>query len=205
MKTIQRFIEPSGKKNINYNLKLRISKNGNVSCAGPSDTVRPIRITVTTEDFCVNLTNADERHSASQSIEMSTVQAQNKYPLRSRVAQGVPKMDIQEMDFPKMNVPEQNTCQTQKNYSLRARIDKQIPKQIPKTKTTTVAELGVSVQKRYLWAECKKKANKLKLIENSIVIAKQVQYLFGFCIKNHSDVSLCVCLFSCFAFFVSIV
>lgn len=60
-------------------------------------------------------------------------------------------------------------------YSLRER--KMIKKvREPPKKCTTVATISVNGQKEQLWARCKKKSDKSKLVEGALVFAKQVPY-----------------------------
>lgn len=58
-----------------------------------------------------------------------------------------------------------------KNVQPKLKIEPNIP-----VTMSTVSEVCVSFKKRNLWQNCKKMANKAKLVENAIVFAKQVGY-----------------------------
>lgn len=64
------------------------------------------------------------------------------------------------------------------DYPLRLRSKKVETPQLKKLKpiVTTVAEIGIAIQKKKLWGACKKTINKSMLIEGSVVFAKQAGY-----------------------------
>lgn len=58
-------------------------------------------------------------------------------------------------------------------YNLRLRQPKAEPQRSKTIKCTTVSELGIFVQKKQLWADCKRQMKSSKLMEGAVVFAKQ--------------------------------
>lgn len=189
-KTIQMYMGKSLKspvKIVDYNLSLRI-KNGVVSCIGGSKNIVSVTITVSDDHFSTQISNFGDQTVfvpvPPDSIQLNPtpltapITSEKKYPLRNRfqkpVSVEVPPDSIQPKSTPPI-APD--TREIQNKYAMRDRagkLEKKNPISKPKPKTTTVAEIGLCVQKKFLWNECKKKTNKMKLIENTIVFAKQV-------------------------------
>lgn len=155
--TIRKYTEIRS-NNINYNVQLKINRDGCVSIVEETGFAVPMTISVTS--------SLPDTFDKSEKIYLLSKGSITE--IKSKTLTKKPSNDI-------AKITNELADKSEHKYSLRKRIAIKVESEsLTKKPSNAISQITTSVRKNQLWMKCKKDVNKVKLNVGAIVFAKQV-------------------------------